>query len=171
RLGADIAGCVDAVGDEVSRFQPGQEVFGGITGCGWGGFAECVCAEEKVLSLKPARMALEEAAAVPQAAVLAIRGLRDQGQIRRGQKVLINGAGGGVGTFAIQYAKSMEAEVTGVDRAEKLELLQSIGADHVIDYTQVDFTNTGLQYDLILDVVGNRSIAEYKRVLSSNGSY
>ncbi|MGF7050171.1 NADPH:quinone reductase-like Zn-dependent oxidoreductase [Paenibacillus sp. DS2015] len=170
-LGADIAGRVVAVGRDVKQYQPGQDVFGDISGCGWGGFAEYVCAQESALSLKPASMSFEEAAAIPQAAVLALQGLRDKGQIKKGHMVLINGAGGGVGTFAIQYAKSIGAEVTGVDTTLKLKMLRSIGADHVIDYTQEDFTTKGQQYDLILDVVGNRSVYEYKRILRHKGAY
>ena len=170
-LGADIAGRVEAVGRDVKQFQPGDEVFGDISGCGWGGFAEYVCARENALALKPASMTFEEAAAVPQAAVLALQGLRDKGQIQPGQKVLINGAGGGVGTFAVQLAKSFGAEVTAVDSTSKLDMLRSIGADHVIDYTQEDFTNTERRYDLILDVVADRSLFAYKRALSPKGSF
>ena len=170
-LGCDIAGRVEAVGRNVKQFRLGDEVFGDISGCGWGGFAEYVCARENALTLKPAGMTFEEAAAVPQAAVLALQGLRDKGQIQPGQKVLINGAGGGVGTFAVQIAKSFGAEVTGVDSTGKLDMLRSICADHVIDYTQEDFTKNGQRYDLILDVVTYRSIFDYKRVLNSNGIY
>jgi NADPH:quinone reductase-like Zn-dependent oxidoreductase len=170
-LGADIAGRVEATGKDVKGFHPGDEVFGDISGCGWGGFAEYVCAREDALSLKPADMTFEEAAAIPQAAVLALQGLRDQGQIRKGYKVLINGAGGGVGTFAVQIAKLYGAEVTGVDDARKLEMLRSIGADHVIDYKQEDFTQNGHRYDLILDVAGYRSIFDCKRALSPKGTY
>ncbi len=142
-LGCDIAGRVDAVGRNTKRFQPGDEVFGDLSGFGCGGFAEYVCARENALALKPATMTFEEAAAVPQAAVLALQGLRDKGQIRPGQKVLINSAGGGVGTFTVQIAKSFGAEVTGVDSTGKLDMLCSIGADQVIDYTQEDFTKNG----------------------------
>jgi len=170
-LGCDIAGQVEAVGRNVKQFQPGDEVFGDISGCGWGGFAEYVCARENVLALKLASMTFEEAAAVPQAAVLALQGLRDKGKIQPGQKVLINGAGGGAGTFGVQIAKSFGAEVTGVDSASKLDMLRSIGADHVIDYTQEDFTKNGQVYDLILDVVTHRSIFDYKRALSPMGIY
>ena len=131
-LGCDIAGCVEAVGKEVKQFKPGDEVFGDLSGCGWGGFAEYVCASENALALKPANMTFEQAAAVPQAGLLALQGLRDKGQIQAGQKVLINGAGGGVGTFAVQMAKSFGAEVTGVDSTEKLEIMRSLGADHVL---------------------------------------
>ncbi len=170
-LGADIAGRIEAVGRNVKQFQPGDEVFGDISRCGWGGFAEHVCAHEDALALKPASMTFEEAAAVPQAAVLALQGLRDKGQIKSGQKVLINGAGGGVGTFAVQIARSFGAEVTGVDSTRKLDMLRSIGADHVVDYTQEDFTRNGQRYDLILDVVGNRSVFDYRRALNPKGIY
>jgi NADPH:quinone reductase-like Zn-dependent oxidoreductase len=169
-LGCDIAGRVEAVGRNVKQFQPGDEVFGDISGCGWGGFAEYVCARENALALKPASMTFEEAAAVPQAAVLALQGLR-KGQIQPGQKALINGAGGGVGTFAVQIAKSFGAEVTGVDSTRKLDMVRSIGADQVIDYTQEDFTQSGQRYDLILDVAAYHSIFDYKRALSPRGIY
>jgi NADPH:quinone reductase-like Zn-dependent oxidoreductase len=170
-LGVDIAGRVEAVGRNVKQFQPGDEVFGDISGCGWGGFAEYVCARENALVLKPASMTFEEAAAVPQAAVMALQGLRDKGQIQPGQKVLINGAGGGVGTFAVQIAKSFGAEVTGVDSTRKLDMVRSIGADQVIDYTKEDFTKSGQRYDLILDVAAYHSIFDYKRALSPKGIY
>ena len=170
-LGCDIAGRVEAVGRNVKQFQPGDEVFGDISGCGWGGFAEYVCARENALALKPASMTFEEAAAVPQAAVLALQGLRDKGQIQPGQKALINGAGGGVGTFAVQIAKSFGAEVTGLDSTRKLDMVRSIGADQVIDYTQEDFTQSGQRYDLILDVAAYHSIFDYKRALSPRGIY
>ena len=170
-LGADIAGRVEAVGRNVTRFQPGDEVFGDISGCGWGGFAEYVCARENALALKPASMTFEEAAAVPFAGVTALQGLRDKGQIQPGQKVLINGASGGVGTFAVQLAKSFAAEVTGVCSTRKLDMVRSIGADQVIDYTQEDFTNNGQRYDLILAANGYHSISDYKRALSPNGIY
>jgi len=168
-LGADIAGRIEAVGRNVRQFQPGEEVFGDLSGGSWGGFAEYVCAHENAVLLKPARMTFEEAAAVPQAALLALQGLRDKGQIKPGQKVLINGAGGGVGTFAVQIAKACGAEVTGVDSTRKLDLLRSLGADQVIDYTQADFTNNGQRYDLILAVVASRSIFAYKRALRPKG--
>jgi NADPH:quinone reductase-like Zn-dependent oxidoreductase len=170
-LGCDTAGRVEAVGRNVKQFQPGDEVFGDISGCGFGGFAEYVCASENALALKSAGMTFEQAAAVPQAGLLALQGLRDKGQIQEGQKVLINGAGGGAGTFAVQIAKSYGAEVTGVDSTGKLDMLRSIGADHVIDYTQEDFTKKGQHYDLVLDVVTYRSIFDYKRVLSPKGIY
>ncbi|MCH7772041.1 MAG: NAD(P)-dependent alcohol dehydrogenase [Bacteroidetes bacterium] len=168
-LGCDIAGRVDAVGRNVKQFQTGDEVFGDISGCGWGGFSEYVCARENALALKPSGMTFDEAAAIPQAAVLALQGLRYKGQIQPGQKVLINGAGGGAGTFAVQIAKSFGAEVTGVDSTSKLDMMRSIGADQVIDYTQEDFTKNGQRYDRIVDVVGNRSIFDYRRALSPKG--
>ncbi|MBS4201208.1 NAD(P)-dependent alcohol dehydrogenase [Bacillus sp. FJAT-49732] len=170
-LGADIAGQVVAIGKDVKEFLPGDEVFGDISGCGWGGFAEYVCVRESALTLKPASMSFEEAAAIPQAAVLALQGLRVKGKIQVGEKVLINGAGGGVGTFALQIAKLFGAEVTGVDSTKKMDMLRSIGADQVIDYTQEDFTQKGQRYDLILDVVGSRSISDYKRALNPKGTY
>jgi len=170
-LGADVAGRIVAVGAAVKRFRPGDEVFGDISGCGWGGFAEYVCAREEALTPKPAGVSFEQAAAIPQAAVLALQGLRDTGKLRKGYQVLINGAGGGVGTFGIQYAKLLGAEVTGVDNAGKLDMLRSVGADHVLDYTKEDFAASGLRYDLILDVVGNRSVTAVKRALRSGGTY
>lgn len=169
-LGSDIAGKVEAVGKNVGKFQPGDEVFGDLSGR-WGGFAQYVCAREDALALKPAGMTYEEAAAIPQAAMLAVQGLRDSGKIQSGQKILINGAGGGVGTFAVQIAKLYEVEITGVDSSSKLEMLRSIGFDHVIDYTQEDFTKNGQRYDLILDVKTNRSIFDYTRALRPNGIY
>lgn len=170
-LGADIAGRVEAVGKSVTQFQPGDEVFGDISACGWGGFAEYVCAREAALVLKPANLSFEQAAAVPMAAVTALQGLRDKGQIRSGQKVLINGASGGVGTFAVQIAKSFGAEVTAVCSTRKVDMVRSIGADHVIDYTQVDFARNGQHYDLILAANGNRSISDYQRALTPKGTY
>jgi NADPH:quinone reductase-like Zn-dependent oxidoreductase len=170
-LGADIAGRVEAVGSNVKQFKPGDEVFGDISGCSRGGFAEYVCARENALVLKPANLSFEEAAAVPVAAVTALQGLRDKGQIQPKQRVLINGASGGVGTFAVQIAKSFGAEVTGVCSTGKLDMVRSLGADHVIDYTQEDSTQNGQHYDLILAANGNRSISEYKRALGSEGIY
>jgi NADPH:quinone reductase-like Zn-dependent oxidoreductase len=169
-LGSDIAGRVEAVGKNVVRFQPGDEVFGDLSGT-WGGFAEYVCAREAALAPKSPSMTFEQAAAIPQAALLALQGLRDKGRIQTGQKLLINGAGGGVGTFAIQIAKLHGVEVTAVDSAAKLDLLRSMGADHVIDYAQEDFTKNGGRYDLILDVKTNRSILDCARALTSNGVY
>ncbi|MBU0704480.1 MAG: NAD(P)-dependent alcohol dehydrogenase [Chloroflexi bacterium] len=170
-LGADIAGRVESVGKNVKQFKPGDEVFGDLAGCGNGGFAEYVCASENALVLKPASMTFEEAAAVPMAAVTALQGLRDKGQIQSGQKVLINGASGGVGTFAVQIAKSFGAEVTAVCSTRNLDMVRSIGADHVIDYTQEDFTQNGQHYDLILAANGYHSISDYKRALSPKGMY
>jgi NADPH:quinone reductase-like Zn-dependent oxidoreductase len=168
-LGCDVAGTVEDVGRNVTRFRPGDEVFGDISRDGWGGFAEFVCARETSLSLKMTSLSFEQAAAIPQAAMLALQSLRDKGKIRSGQRVLINGAGGGVGTFAVQIAKSFGAEVTGVDKAEKLDMLLSIGADHVIDHTKEDFTRSGQEYDLIVDVVSHRSVFDYKWALAPKG--
>lgn len=170
-LGADVAGEVVAVGKSVTQFGLGDEVFGDISACTWGGFAEYVCAREKALVLKPANISFEEAAAVPMAAVTALQGLRDKGKIQPGQKVLINGASGGVGTFALQIAKYFGAEVTAVCSTGNLEKARSLGADHVIDYTREDFTRNGQSYDLIFAANGNRSISEYKRALSPKGTY
>jgi NADPH:quinone reductase-like Zn-dependent oxidoreductase len=169
-LGSDIAGRIETIGKNVSLFKAGLEVYGDLSGQ-WGGFAEYVCAPEKSLALKPARMSFEEAAAIPQAAMLAVQGLIDKGKIRSGQKILINGAGGGVGTFGIQIAKLYDVEVTGVDNAGKLDMMRSMGFDHVIDYKKEDFTKNGKRYDLILDVKTNRSIFSYARALSRHGVY
>src|SRR5688572_21311045 len=169
-LGSDIAGRIEAVGKNINKFKAGDEVYGDLSGQ-WGGFAEYVCAPEKSLALKPARMSFEEAAAIPQAAMLAVQGLIDKGKIRSGQKILINGAGGGVGTFGIQIAKLYDVEVTGVDNAGKLDMMRSMGFDHVIDYKKEDFTKNGKRYDLILDVKTNRSIFSYARALSRDGVY
>lgn len=169
--GSDIAGRVEAVGSAVTRFQPGDEVYGDLSRCGRGGFAEYVCAPENALGLKPTNMTFEEASTVPEAALVALQALRDHGRIKAGQKVLINGASGGIGTFAVQLAKSYGAEVTGVCSAKNLELVRSLGADHVIDYTQEDFTQNGRQYDLIVATAGYRSIFDYKRALSPTGIY
>lgn len=176
-LGCDIAGRVEAVGKHVQRFQPGDEVFGDLSRFGFegfGGFAEYVCARENALALKPARMTFEQAAAIPQAGMLAVQGLLDRGQLRPGQKLLINGAGGGVGTFAIQLAKLPKfhgVEVTGVDSAGKLDMLRSMGFDHVIDYKNEDFTKSGKCYDVILDTKTNRSPFDYARALNPGGTY
>ena len=169
-LGSDIAGRIEATGKNVKKFKPGDEVYGDLSGH-WGGLAEYVCAHENALALKPAAMSFIEAAAIPQAAMLAVQGLIDKGQIKQGQKILINGAGGGVGTFAIQIAKLYGAEVTGVDSAAKLDMLRSLGYDYVIDYTKEDFTKNGQCYDLILDVKTNRSVFDYTRALCRNGIY
>jgi NADPH:quinone reductase-like Zn-dependent oxidoreductase len=171
-LGSDIAGRVEAVGRNVQQFQPGDEVWGDLSfPHGLGGFAEYVCAKENALAPKPASMTFEEAAAYPQAAMVALQSLRDKGQIQPGHKVLINGAGGGMGTFGVQLAKYFGAEVTGVDSTRKLDMLRSIGADHVIDYTQEDYTKTGQQYDLILDVAAHRSVFDYSRALRPEGIF
>jgi len=169
KLGADVAGRVEAVGRNVTQFHVGDDVFGGMPLNQLGGFAEYVCASEQLLALKPARLTFEQAAAVPLAAFTALQGLRDKGQIQPGQRVLINGASGGVGTFAVQIAKSFGTEVTGVCSTRNVDMVRSIGADHVIDYTQADFTKNGQRYDLIFDAVGNRSVSDFKRALSPNG--
>jgi len=170
-LGCDVAGLVKTVGDKVTQFRPEDEVFGDLSQYGWGGFAEYVCAPEHVLTIKPDCITFEQAAALPQAAVMALQGIRDYGKVQPTQKVLINGAGGGVGTFAIQMAKFYGAEVTGVDSTEKLEIMKSLGADHVIDYKEVNFTKNSQQYDLILDVVGYHSIFDFKQTLTPTGMY
>jgi NADPH:quinone reductase-like Zn-dependent oxidoreductase len=167
-LGDDVAGRAEAVGRNVQGFQLGDDVFGISNG---GAFAEYKCVPEKWLARKPANVPFEEAATVPAAAITALQGLRDKGQIQAGQKVLINGASGGVGTFAVQLAKSFGAEVTGVCSATKSDMVRSIGADHVIDYTKDDFTNSGQRYDLIFAVAGNRSISDYRRALRPEGVY
>jgi NADPH:quinone reductase-like Zn-dependent oxidoreductase len=164
RLGADMAGRIEEVGRNVKQFQPGDEVFGTVKGA----FAEYTCAPESSLALKPINASFEQAATLPMAAITALQGLRDEGQIRAGQKVLIHGASGGVGTFAVQIAKSFGAEVTAVCSTRNLEQARSIGADHVIDYTRDDFTKSGELYDLILVANGNRSIHEYKQSLKPN---
>ena len=169
RLGADLAGRVEAVGKNVTQFQIGDDVFGELPLDGMGSFAEYVCSIEDALALKPARLTFEQAATVPLAGFTALQGLRDKGKIQAGQKVLINGASGGIGTFAVQIAKSFGTEVTGVCSTRNLELVRSIGADHVIDYTREDFTKKDRRYDLIFDTVGNLSISGCKRVLSPNG--
>lgn len=169
-LGSDIAGRIEAVGKNISKFKIGDEVYGDLSGR-WGGFAEYACAQEKALALKPATMSFEEAAAIPQAAMLAVQGLIDKGKIHAGQKLLINGAGGGVGTFGVQIAKLYGIEVTGVDSTGKLDMLRSLGFDHVIDYTKQDFTKNGEQYDLILDAKTNRSMSDYARALTADGVY
>ena len=169
-LGSDIAGRVEAVGKNIRLFKPGDEVFGDLSGT-WGGLAEFVCARENALAPKPASMPFVDAAAIPQAAMLAVQGLVDVGKIKAGQKVLINGAGGGVGTFAVQIAKLYGVHVTGVDNAGKLDMLRAMGFDEVIDYALEDFTKNGKCYDLILDVKTNRSVFDYARALCPNGTY
>jgi NADPH:quinone reductase-like Zn-dependent oxidoreductase len=167
RLGADVAGRVEAVGKNVKQFQPDDEVFGMVRG----GFAEYACALENALTFKPSNLSFEEAAAVPMAAVTALQGLRDEGQIQAGQKVLINGASGGVGTFAVQIAKSFGAEVTAVCSTRNVDQARSLWADHVIDYTKEDFTQSGQQYDLILAANGYHPLSAYKRALTPKGIY
>lgn len=166
RLGVDLAGQVQAVGRRVTKFRPGDEVFGACRGS----FAEFVCVPERALALKPANITFEQAAAVPVAALSALQGLRDKGRIQRGQKVLINGASGGVGTFAVQIANGLGAEVTGVCSTRNADTVRSIGAHRVIDYTKEDFTRSGERYDLILDTVGNRSLADCRRALVAKGT-
>ena len=168
RLGVDYAGTVEAVGQNVTRFKPGDEVFGGRSGA----LAQYVVARaDRAVALKPPNVSLEQAGAVAIAATTALQGLRDAGQLKAGQKVLINGASGGVGTFAVQIAKAMGAEVTGVCSTRNVELVRSLGADHVIDYTQQDYTAGDLRYDVVLDNVGNRSLLENRRVLLPEGRY
>ena len=166
RLGADIAGMVEAVGRNVTHLQPDDAIFGEI---GVGGFAEYVCVPAKSLVPKPTNLSFTEAASVPVAALTALQGLRDTGEIQPGQKVLINGASGGVGTFAVQMAKAFGGEVTGVCSTRNVDLVRSIGADHVVDYTQTDFARTGQKYDLIFDAVGNYSVGSLRRALTSQG--
>jgi NADPH:quinone reductase-like Zn-dependent oxidoreductase len=173
-IGSDVAGVVERVGREVRRFKPGDAVFGDLSrfgSGGWGGFAEYVCARENSLVMKPERMSFEQAAAIPQAGMLALHGLLAGGPLRPGQTILINGAGGGVGTFAIQLAKLQDVEVTGVDSAAKLDLMRSLGFDHVIDYDREDFTKSGKRYDLILDPKTNRPLFDYLRALTPGGTY
>jgi NADPH:quinone reductase-like Zn-dependent oxidoreductase len=171
-LGCDVAGRVEAVGRRVTRFAPGDEVFGDCSLGGFGGFAEYVCVSDKTpLVPKPAGMTFEQAAAIPQAAFIAVKGICDLGQVQPGQKVLVNGAGGGAGTFAVQIAKAYGAEVTGVDGPSKLEMLRSIGADRVIDYTHEDFTQDGQRYHVILDLAAYRSVFEIRRALTPDGVY
>ena len=170
-LGADVAGRVRAVGQGVKRFEVGDEVFGDLSGCGFGGFAEYVCVPEEALMSKPRNLSVEQAAAVPLAAVTALQGLRDQGQLQAGQKVLINGASGGVGTFALlQIAKTLGATVTAVCSSSKLAQARELGADEVVDYTQQDITQSGQRYDLILDVAAYRSASAYKAILNKPAS-
>lgn len=169
-LGSDVAGRVVAVGSDVAAFRPGDEVFGDLSG-EWGGFAEYVRARASALALKPAGMTFEQAAAIPQAGLLALQGLRDKARIRPGQRLLINGAGGGAGTFAVQIARACGVEITGVDAPHKLEMLRSMGVHHVIDYTKEDFTENGKRYDAILDAKTNRSIFHCLRALSPGGIY
>jgi NADPH:quinone reductase-like Zn-dependent oxidoreductase len=170
-LGSDVAGQVEALGGAATLFQPGDEVFGETVDGGWGGYAEYVAVPQRALALKPASLTFEQSAAVPQAATVALQGLRDSGHIEAGQAVLVNGAGGGIGTFAVQIAKAFGAHVTAVDGPTKLDMLLSIGADRVVDYTGEDFTKSGQLYDLILDIVANRPVSDYVRALSPEGNY
>jgi NADPH:quinone reductase-like Zn-dependent oxidoreductase len=170
-VGVDVAGRVEAIGKAVTQFQVGDEVFGDLSECGFGAFAEYVCAAESALALKPVNTSFEEAATVPGAALAALQGLRDCGQIQSGQRVLIVGASGGVGSFAVQIAKILGAEVTGVCSTQKMDMVRSLGADHVINYTQTDVTQNGQRYDLILDAAAYRSVFDYKPALTTSGTY
>jgi NADPH:quinone reductase-like Zn-dependent oxidoreductase len=171
-LGADIAGRVERVGKNVTDFKPGDEVFGDIAEAGFGGFAEFVAAPARLLARKSPAMSFHQAAALPQAGLLALQGLRfKRTEIKPGEKILINGAGGGVGTIALQYAKSLGAEVTCVDKANKFKTLQNLGADHLIDYRQEDYTRKGQQYDMILDVIAHRKLSDYKHALKRGGTF
>ncbi len=170
-LGCDISGIVESIGKDVKELKVGDEVFGDISGGNWGGFAEFACAKENILAIKSKGVSFVEAASTPQAAVLALQSLNYNGQTKSGDKILINGAGGGVGTFGLQMAKHYGAEVTCVDKANKLDMLKSLGADHVIDYISEDFTRSEILYDRIIDNVANRSIFKYKKVLAPNGKF
>ncbi|MBL7854724.1 MAG: NAD(P)-dependent alcohol dehydrogenase [Cyclobacteriaceae bacterium] len=170
-LGCDVAGVVEATGPNCHHWQPGDEVFGDIASAGFGAFAEFVSVPEGLLARKSASLSFHQAAAVPQAGLLAIQGLRHRGEVTAGQRVLINGAGGGVGPIALTYAKSRGAHVTAVDRPEKLDFLRALGADELIDFTATDYTNTGQRYDKILDVIAHRSASEYRQALTPNGVF
>lgn len=169
--GKDVTGVVEAVGADVKQFRPGDEVFGDLSECGWGAYAEYVAAAENALVRKPANLLFEAAGAVPESAVVALQGLRDKGHIQSGQKVLIYGASGGIGTFAVQIAKAFGTHVTGVCSTRNVDMVRSLGADHVVDYTKEDFTQNGQQYDLILATAGYRSIFDYRRALAPGGRY
>jgi NADPH:quinone reductase-like Zn-dependent oxidoreductase len=169
--GADVAGRVEAVGKAVTRFQPGDAVFGDLSASGRGAYAEYVAANENALLMKPDNLTFEQAAAVPLAGVTALQGLRNKGHVKAGQTVLIIGASGGVGSYAVQIAKSYGAEVTGVCSTKKVDMVRSMGADHVIDYTHMDVTQSDQQYDLILDAAAFRPFSAYKRILSPRGIY
>jgi len=169
--GIELSGTIVAVGSNVSTFKEGDEVYGDISEYGWGSFAEYISINEKSMTLKPTKMTFEEAAAIPHAAMLAYQGLIELGNIQKGQKVLINGAGGGVGTLGIQIARQYDSEVTGVDTGDKLKMMESVGFDHIIDYKEQDFTKSGLKYDLILDAKTTRSPAAYARTLNPAGKY
>ncbi len=170
-LGMDVAGQVEAVGQNVTQFRPGDEIFGDISGCGFGAFAEYVCVPQDLLVIKPENISFEQAAAVPAAALTALHALCKSGQIQAGQRVLINGVSGGVGSFAVQIAKAFGAEVTAVCSTKKMDMVRSIGADHIIDYTQTDVTKTGQPYDLILDAAAYRSVFDYLPILTRTGTY
>ena len=170
-LGSDISGIVEAVGKDVKRLKVGDEVYGDVSPYNWGGYADYAASHEDAWALKPKNISFEEASAIPQAAVLALQGLQWNGELKPGQKVLINGAGGGVGTFGVQLCKIAGCEVTVVDRGEKLQTLLDLGADHAIDYTKQDFSRTGKTYDLILDNVAWKSITDYQRALNPGGAF
>jgi NADPH:quinone reductase-like Zn-dependent oxidoreductase len=169
--GSDVAGVIEGVGTNVTKFKPGDEVFGDTFMAGFGAFAEYKCVPEKELYFKPKGMTFEQASCYPQSGLIALQGLRNKHPVKPEHKVLINGAGGGMGTFAIQIAKYYGAEVTAVDHTSKMDMLRSIGADHVMDYTKEDYTKTGKTYDLILDVVAHRSVKDYAGALSDNGNF
>ena len=169
--GKEMAGRVEAVGGNVTQFQPGDEVYGDLSVAGWGAFAEYVAVPENAVALKPANLTFQQAAAVPESAVVALQGLRDKGKIQPGQKVLINGASGGVGSYAVQIAKSFGAEVTAVCSSRNTDMVRSLGADYVIDYTAENFTQNGQQYDLILAANGYHPLSDYRRALSPEGIY
>ena len=169
--GVDVSGKIEAVGSNVSSFKIGDEIYGDLSDCGFGGFAEYVCVPEKIVSKKPSRLSHSDASALPHAGLLALQGLVQKGKVTSGQSILINGAGGGVGTLGIQILKSYGVKVAGVDSAEKLGLMKSLGFDSVMDYKKVDFTATGEKYDLILDTKTNRSVFKYARSLKKNGTY
>ncbi len=171
KLGSDVSGMIEAVGKDITQFKVGDAVYGDLSGCGRGSFAEYAVATEDAIALKPSNLTFEEAAAVPMAGVTALMGLRENGQIKAGQRVLINGASGGVGTYAVQIAKSFDTEVTAVCSTSKVEMVRSLGADHVIDYKKEDFTKGAEKYDLILAANGYHFILDYKRALTSNGTY
>ena len=170
-LGFDIAGRVEAIGSNVTNLKPGDEVYGDLSACGWGGLAEYVAAPENALAIKPKSISFEQAAAVPQAALLSLQGLYDVGHIKSGQKILIIGASGGSGSFAVQIARQFDVEISGVCRTEKMDFVRSLGVDKVIDYTAGDFTRSGEQYDLIIDAQAHHSLFDYKRILKPNGIY
>lgn len=169
--GSDVAGVVESVGRNVTKFKPGEEVFADTFMAGFGAFAEYKCVPEKELYIKPKGMSFEQASCYPQSGLIALQGLRNKHPVESWQKVLINGAGGGMGTFAVQIAKYYGAEVTAVDHTSKMDMLREIGADHVMDYTKEDYTKTGKTYDLILDVVARRKVKDYERALSDNGNF